>query len=87
LARRTGRDRSADTEVEPYEGRESARLDLGSHGPAARSQRGFATRKDAEAALGHADISITLNTYSHVTPTMQAEAANTVALLVLGDQP
>jgi integrase len=35
--------------------------------------------------LGHANISITLNTYSHVTPTMQADAASTVAKLVLGD--
>ena len=35
--------------------------------------------------LGHADITITLNTYSHVTPTMQADAADTVARLVLGD--
>jgi integrase len=29
--------------------------------------------------LGHANITITLDTYSHVTPTMQAEAAATVA--------
>ncbi|HVU60230.1 MAG TPA: tyrosine-type recombinase/integrase [Mycobacteriales bacterium] len=37
--------------------------------------------------LGHADIAITLNTYSHVTPTMQADAADVVARLVLGDVP
>jgi integrase len=35
--------------------------------------------------LGHADIAITLNTYSHVTPTMQADAADIVARVVLGD--
>jgi integrase len=35
--------------------------------------------------LGHANISITLNTYSHVTPTMQADAARTVARLLFGD--
>lgn len=35
--------------------------------------------------LGHANISITLNTYSHVIPAMQTDAANTVARLVLGD--
>jgi integrase len=32
--------------------------------------------------LGHANISITLNTYSHVIPAMQADAANTVARLL-----
>lgn len=34
--------------------------------------------------LGHANISITLDTYSHVTPTMQTDAAETVARLIRG---
>ena len=34
--------------------------------------------------LGHANISITLDVYSHAIPAMQAEAANLVASLVLG---
>ncbi|MFH2072674.1 MAG: hypothetical protein ABIJ75_07490 [Actinomycetota bacterium] len=33
--------------------------------------------------LGHADIGITLNTYSHVIPSLQEEAADVVANLVL----
>lgn len=35
--------------------------------------------------LGHASIAITLDTYSHVNPAMQEEAADTVARLILGD--
>jgi integrase len=35
--------------------------------------------------LGHANISITLDTYSHVIPGMDQEAASTVAQLILGD--
>jgi integrase len=34
--------------------------------------------------LGHATTAITSDTYSHVTPTMQAEAAETVAGLIFG---
>ena len=34
--------------------------------------------------LGHASIAITLDTYSHVLPNMQAEAAEQVARLILG---
>lgn len=34
--------------------------------------------------LGHANISITLDIYSHVAPSMHAEAANTVASYILG---
>ena len=34
--------------------------------------------------LGHANISITLDIYSHVAPSMHAEAANTVAAYILG---
>jgi integrase len=32
--------------------------------------------------LGHASIKITLDTYSHVTPTMQREAAKKLATLL-----
>lgn len=34
--------------------------------------------------LGHATIAITLDTYSHVLPSMDEEAASTVAALILG---
>jgi integrase len=34
--------------------------------------------------LGHATVSFTLDTYSHVMPGMQEEAASAVAELVLG---
>ena len=34
--------------------------------------------------LGHSDIAITLNTYSHAIPAMEAEAAEKVAALVAG---
>ena len=33
--------------------------------------------------LGHASVMITLDTYSHVLPSMQEDAANTVAKLIL----
>ncbi len=36
--------------------------------------------------LGHASVAITLDTYSHVHPALQEEAAHTVAKLILGDQ-
>jgi integrase len=32
--------------------------------------------------LGHSKIAITLDVYSHVTPAMQADAAETVASLI-----
>jgi len=35
--------------------------------------------------LGHANIAITMDTYSHVLPGLDAEAAGTVARLILGD--
>ena len=35
--------------------------------------------------LGHASVSITLDTYSHAIPAMQETAAQLVAALVLGD--
>ena len=34
--------------------------------------------------LGHANVSITLDTYSHVLPALQEDAANAVAALILG---
>ena len=35
--------------------------------------------------LGHANVSITLDTYSHVLPSLQEEAAGVVARLILGE--
>jgi len=35
--------------------------------------------------LGHATVAITLDVYSHVIPGMDAQAANAVARLILGD--
>lgn len=40
--------------------------------------------KVASERLGHASIAITLDTYSHVLPNMQEEAAEQVARLILG---
>jgi len=40
--------------------------------------------KVVQERLGHSDISITLQTYSHVLPGMQEEAAEQVAALVFG---
>ena len=37
--------------------------------------------------LGHATVSITLDTYSHVTPTLEQDVADTVARLVDGESP
>jgi integrase len=34
--------------------------------------------------LGHASIAVTANIYSHVSPTMQSDAADRVAALILG---
>jgi integrase len=34
--------------------------------------------------LGHATVSLTLDTYSHAIPALQEEAADTVARLVFG---
>ena len=36
--------------------------------------------------LGHADIALTLNTYSHAIPALQETAAKLVADLVLGTE-
>ena len=40
--------------------------------------------KVVQERLGHATISITLDTYSHAVPAMEADAAETVAGLVFG---
>jgi integrase len=37
--------------------------------------------------LGHATVQITLDTYSHVLPGLDAQAAETVARLIVGDGP
>jgi integrase len=37
--------------------------------------------------LGHATVQITLDTYSHVLPGLDEQAAETVARLILGDGP
>ncbi len=42
------------------------------------------TPKVVQERLGHATISITLDTYSHVIPTMQRAAANRFAAAVFG---
>ena len=36
--------------------------------------------------LGHANIAITMDTYSHVLPGMDERAASAVARLILGDE-
>jgi integrase len=36
--------------------------------------------------LGHANISVTLDTYSHVSPAMQSDAADRVAALIMGTE-
>lgn len=38
--------------------------------------------KVVQERLGHADISLTLNTYSHITPALQSDAAETIAALL-----
>jgi integrase len=40
--------------------------------------------KVVQERLGHANVSITLNTYSHVSATLHAEAANRVAATIFG---
>jgi integrase len=39
--------------------------------------------KIVQERLGHADISMTLDRYSHVTPSMQREAADALDQLIL----
>jgi integrase len=40
--------------------------------------------KVVQEVLGHSNIAITLGTYSHAIPSMQEQAADTVAALVFG---
>ena len=40
--------------------------------------------KVVQERLGHANVGITLNIYSHVTPTMERDAAERVASLFTG---
>lgn len=40
--------------------------------------------KVVQERLGHANVSITLNVYSHVAPTLHDDAADTVAKLMRG---
>jgi integrase len=37
--------------------------------------------------LGHASIAVTLDMYAHVLPAADERAANTLARVILGDQP
>jgi integrase len=41
--------------------------------------------KVVQERLGHSTIGITLDIYSHVSPTMHDEAANQIAGLILGE--
>ena len=41
--------------------------------------------KVAAELLGHADASLFMNLYSHVTPTMQSEAADKLSAALFGD--
>ena len=41
--------------------------------------------KVAAERLGHADATLFMNLYSHVTPTMQREAANRIGQALFGD--
>jgi integrase len=60
------------------------RRDAVSHG--CRGGAGIPAKIISE-RLGHATIQITLDTYSHVLPGLDAQAAETVARLILGDGP
>jgi len=42
--------------------------------------------KAAAERLGHSDTALFLNVYSHVTPTMQTEAADRLGQALLGPQ-
>jgi hypothetical protein len=48
-----------------------------------RSDRGVPAKVVSE-RFGHANIAITMDTYSHVLPGLDAQAADTVARLILG---
>ena len=42
------------------------------------------TPRVVQERLGHANVSITLDLYSHVAPAMETDAASKVAALILG---
>jgi integrase len=46
--------------------------------------RPVSTRRWVQERLGHANIAITLDTYSHAVPALEEQAARTVAALVFG---
>ncbi|MFL6223772.1 MAG: hypothetical protein ACJ75K_13360, partial [Actinomycetes bacterium] len=53
------------------------------------AEEAMAARKqwsDLSERLGHANIAITMDTYSHVLPGMDERAASAVARLILGDE-
>ena len=52
------------------------------HGHATMALRAGVHPKIVSERLGHADIGITLNIYSHVTPELDREAAETVARMI-----
>lgn len=53
-------------------------------GTTSRSRRG-STPKVVSERLGHASIAITLDLYSHVTPSMQSDAAEKLGAVIFGD--
>jgi integrase len=52
------------------------------HGWAAYALRAGVQPKVVQERLGHVNIKITLDTYSHVLPNMQGEAASLVAAMI-----
>jgi len=56
------------------------------HSYASAALRAGVPAKVVSARLGHANISITLDTYTHVLPEQDAQAARTVASPILGDE-
>src|SRR5215211_6676774 len=63
------------------------RLDDVRHSYASAALAAGIPAKIVSERLGHATVQITLDTYSHVLPGLDAQAAETVARLILGDGP
>jgi integrase len=63
------------------------RLHDGRHSYATAALAAGIPAKIISERLGHATVQITLDTYSHVLPGLDAQAAETVARLILGDGP
>ena len=57
------------------------------HGYATAALAAGVLAKVVSERLGHANIVVTMDTYSHVLPGLDAEAAGTVARLILGERP